>query len=327
MIGSVLFGPIFRNLLTGTCGVLLLLVCYDANAIRRNEIQRQKAEEANDITWTPRNSLLEYPRLPIIILYAVTYMLALVTNCKVMCDVSFCSAYACLFLSLTHQYIRRRENYLKDKRHISNVPVRRIRGISTLFLSAVLIIVLAASVPSGFADKLRPYQDIRFWEFRLPAEPEDETPYIPYSGLGNMEEFFGDINGPLPERREPSLWLNIVSVIFAAVTLFLLLQFLYRTLKHSFLAFRGTRENDDIIVSLEDEQDDIRKILKKMYRREPDTERYRIRRNYKKVIRRHRKDRPLPTEMPDDIEKKAGLYGTPEGQELHNKYEDARYSG
>ena len=64
-----------------------------------------------------------------------------------------------------------------------------------------------------------------------------------------------------------------------------------------------------------------------MYRREPDTERYRIRRNYKKVIRRHRKDRPLPAEMPEDIEKKAGLYGTPEGQELHNRYEDARYSG
>ena len=327
VIGSALFGPIFRNLLIGTCGVLLLLVCYDANAIRRNEINRQKAEEANDITWTPRSSLLEYPRLPIIILFAVTYMLALITNCKAMCDVSFCSAFACLFLSLAYQYIRRRENYLKDKRHISNVPVHRIRAISTLFLFTVLIIVLAVSVPSGFAGKLRPYQDIRFWEFSLPAEPEKEIPYIPYSDFGNMEEFFGDIDGPLPERREPPMWLNIVSGIFAAGAAVLVLQALYRALKNSVLAFRGTRENDDIIVSLEDEKDDIQKILKKMYRREPDTERYRIRRNYKKVIRRHRKDRPLPTEMPDDIEKKAGLYGTPEGQELHNRYEDARYSG
>lgn len=224
MFGSALFGPVFRNLLTGTCGVLLLLVCYDANAIRRNEINRQKAEEANDITWTPRSSLLEYPRLPIIILFAVTYLLALVTNCKAMCDVSFYSAFACLFLSLTYQYIRRRENYLKDKRHISNVPVHRIRAISTLFLATVLIIVLAAAVPSGFARKLRPYQDIRFWEFRLPAEPEEETPYVPYSSIGGMEEFFGDIDGPLPDRREPPLWLNIVSGIFAAAALFLVLQ-------------------------------------------------------------------------------------------------------
>ena len=52
----------------------------------------------------------------------------------------------------------------------------------------------------------------------------------------------------------------------------------------------------------------------------------RVRRRYKKEIRRRRKDLPKPQETPHEIESATDLIGTPEGEALHTAYEEARYA-
>jgi hypothetical protein len=51
----------------------------------------------------------------------------------------------------------------------------------------------------------------------------------------------------------------------------------------------------------------------------------RIRRRYKKTIKKHRKDLPALYESPNEIEEKAGLINNDEMKDLHSQYENARY--
>ena len=75
---------------------------------------------------------------------------------------------------------------------------------------------------------------------------------------------------------------------------------------------------------LQDTSEDIRKIKISADRRRL-SERERIRKKYRRTIRRHRKDRPAVYESPVEIEENAGIAGTEEGVALHMQYELARY--
>ena len=50
-----------------------------------------------------------------------------------------------------------------------------------------------------------------------------------------------------------------------------------------------------------------------------------IRREYRRFIRKNRKDRPNLYETPREIEMLAGVADTVEGQDMHERYELARY--
>lgn len=65
-------------------------------------------------------------------------------------------------------------------------------------------------------------------------------------------------------------------------------------------------------------------LYKKGHRR-MESEVERIRRRYRKMIRKHRKDRPAPYESPAEIEACAGLSDDEEMQRLHVEYEAVRY--
>ncbi len=51
----------------------------------------------------------------------------------------------------------------------------------------------------------------------------------------------------------------------------------------------------------------------------------RIKRRYRKTIRKHRKDRPAPYESPTEIEAGAGLKDDEQMRQLHKAYEEVRY--
>ena len=77
---------------------------------------------------------------------------------------------------------------------------------------------------------------------------------------------------------------------------------------------------------LQDTAEDIRKIKIPTVRRSRRlSEKERIRKEYRKTIRMHRKDRPAIYESPAEIEDKAGIAGTKETLALHTRYELARY--
>ncbi len=91
-----------------------------------------------------------------------------------------------------------------------------------------------------------------------------------------------------------------------------------------FQDFRITNdENGDIVEELHDTEDEVK--IAAPARRHRLSERERIRREYRRVIRRHRKEQPADHESPAEIEQEAGIAQTEEGMALHARYETARY--
>ena len=324
--GNFFFDSVLRNVCTGACGILLLLVCTDASAIRNNELKRQKAKQLNDISWIPRESLLEYPRIPVIIVFLLVYLLALITDCRVMCNIALDSAAAYLFLSVAYRYMQQSDLYLQSAGHLRNVPVRRIRRVGSIMLVFLLLIMFVFILPSFFTGGLRRYADIRDWKVEYSAGDEEIAMFQDNCDIGESllpeDLVLGD-----GEIREPSPWLNAIMYICFAVFMIFFLRVLYRAFRQYLSDFQGVRENDDIITPIEDEEEEEEHRIRPLRRFfEPDTEKMRVRRKYRRTIRRYRKEKPMPYEMPSDIEEKAGIAGTPEGERLHTLYEEARYS-
>ena len=109
----------------------------------------------------------------------------------------------------------------------------------------------------------------------------------------------------------------IFAVLLCAYALFLGLRKMLRRFEQSSV------EEEDIVESL-DYMDEGEKIgfLRRTWAR---TEEDKIRRSYRKFIRKNRKDRPAKFETPTEIETAAGVVDTTEGKELHKLYEFARY--
>jgi hypothetical protein len=107
------------------------------------------------------------------------------------------------------------------------------------------------------------------------------------------------------------------------------LLFIYgfvQMIRQIFKDFRNTLdENGDIIEEITD--DDMAYKEDELYIKGShlDSEAMRIRRRYKKAIRKHRKDLPAPYESPNEIEVNAGLAYNDEMKQLHCEYENARY--
>ena len=81
-------------------------------------------------------------------------------------------------------------------------------------------------------------------------------------------------------------------------------------------------QEEDKIESLQEEEAERLPVQKV---NDVPKEEMKIRRVYRKFIRKHRKERPAVYETPREIELAAGVADTPEGQKLHEEYELARY--
>ena len=93
-----------------------------------------------------------------------------------------------------------------------------------------------------------------------------------------------------------------------------------------FLEFRDSfDENGDKVEELDDES--LQKEERLGLRRgvKADSEAERIRRIYRRTIRKHRKEIPAPYESPSELEKNAGLFEDEDMKRLHVKYENVRY--
>ena len=149
----------------------------------------------------------------------------------------------------------------------------------------------------------------------MPEPTEEPTGEDPMAIL--MEQY-GDVK-PAPWWLD-YIFYGITIAIFAVLTLALI-----KKVYSVFQDFRAVNdENGDIVEELQD-TDDIINITAPLRRRKL-SERERIRREYRKVIRRHRKDRPAVYESPAEIEQNAGITQTEEGIALHDRYETARYA-
>ncbi|MDE6621050.1 MAG: hypothetical protein K2K74_11300 [Lachnospiraceae bacterium] len=133
-----------------------------------------------------------------------------------------------------------------------------------------------------------------------------------------------DDGEPAPE---PSVVASAVLWAIGAVCVAAFLYGIFQMIRQILRDFRNSRdENGDLIEELEDDQNlKQREEVFHRKRRGAESEAERIRRRYRRMIRKHRKERPAPYESPLEIEEYAGLKNDEEMQLLHMQYEEVRY--
>ncbi len=273
-------------------------------------------------------SFLNCPTLSLVGYFVVFYLLGLCLNAKLLCDIAFYSAIAYTFLALIYEYISTTKTYLERNRRTKGISKRRLYGVSFAMLLVFASLLLIGMMPAVFLAGQRQYTDIREW-FNgvklVPYEYEREAEFQQPAAGG--EDWIALLDDGQPPR-EPS---QVVIVVFRVIGIVCVLSFLYGVIQMTrqvLRDFRNSRdENGDRIEELSDEQ--MLRPSEEFFNRKgfrgAKSRAERIRRRYRKTIRKHRKERPAPYESPAEIEAYAGLTNDEQMQQLHREYEEVRY--
>lgn len=326
IIGLRIAGPIRESVLFW--GYMLLLLGETAFVIICRIISRlQKKEEKDaargeDPSWRPAHDALREPAFPLLIYFLAVYGVALNVDNPSVCNAALFSAALYTPVTFLYHYICETENYLSLNKRTCNLPSKRIYGIGNGMLALFLLLFLLILLPSLFTISDRHYRDLRKWKApididftELPNERMEEN---------TSEDPMALLMAESGEQKPTPKWLIALSYVMEAFVFLFIIIVLVKSILSTFHAFRAAAdENGDIVEELEDTED-VRKITLPARRRKL-SERERIRKEYRKTIRRHRKDRPAAYESPDEIETNAGIAGREDVKELHRNYEAARY--
>lgn len=290
---------------------------------RLKEAPRRKESEP---LAAKEEEFLDTPSLSFVWYFVVVYVLGLFLKSKMLCDIAFYSAIAYLFLALITAYFSATRSYLEINKRIKGIPVKRLYGVGFFMLLLFSMLLLAGILPSVFLANHRQYIDIKRWfdgvrftpyEYENQMEFDETSP----ASINMMEMMYGD--EPMPE---PSVLADILFWVMTVICILVLVCGIILAIRQVFKDFKNSRdENGDIIEAILDkEKSDREEVLAVGFRR-ADSEAERIKRRYRKMIRKHRKDRPAPHESPTEIEEGAGLKDDEQMQQLHKAYEEVRY--
>ncbi len=273
-------------------------------------------------------SFLEHPTLSLVWYFVVLYLLGLLLNAQPLCDTAFYSAIAYTFLALFYEYFGATGAYLEMNRRTRGIPRRRLYGVSFSMLLIFAVLLSAGMLPAALLAGQRQYTDIREWfdgvEI-MPYEYEADNGFpLPPAGGEDWMELLDD-GKPAPEPSKIAmavLWgIGAVCALTFLCGVVMLIRQILRDFRDS------SDENGDRIEDIEEDQGlrQRESIAGRRGRRGVDSEAERIRRRYRQMIQKHRKERPAPHESPAEIEENAGLINDEQMQQLHRRYEEVRY--
>ena len=328
-IGAQIIGNLFPDKLASNIyqvcmNVIAVLVAVVAYIMRIYRSNRKRAREISDASFI-ESMEVDKPNTKAALLFVAFYLYALNLDCPQVCDLALYSSLLYLLFAVVYEYIKKTEDYLRlneDACQVRNIPVRRIYGIGKAFLVVLLGLLMLTVIPAILTINNRSYNDIRKSEPSKKGIIEYEFSVQP---MMEIPEFDTDMV-PVDDELSPMAVLIvdifiygtlIFAVLLCAYALFLGLRKMLRRFE------QASVDEEDVVESLDymDEGEKIGIRRRAWIRTEED----KMRRRYRKFIRRHRKDRPAKYETPTEIETAAGVAETVEGKELHKQYELARY--
>lgn len=289
-------------------------------------IRRKRDKDASmgeDSSWRPSFDSMRSPSFAVVIFFVVVYALALNLNNPAVCNAALFSGILYTVITFMHQYVSATETYLSLNKRTCNIPSKRIYGIGNGMLAIFFLLLVIVFLPALFTISNRHYRDLRksvaLTEFDFP-EPETQ-----YDQASSEEDLMQALIEQYGEPKPTPKWVNALFYVLEAVIFLFLIAALMKTIIDTFRTFReAADENGDIVEELKDTDQAVKAKRARVSRRKL-SERERIRREYRKYIRRYRKERPAQYESPAEIEKNAGIAESEECKALHNHYELARY--
>lgn len=327
LLGGLFFSGEVRYTLLAVVALGAFWMLLDACRLRIQEKRRTKAEAENDISWQEADILLEKPRPVFLIWFGIVYLAALLNHCPALCNLSLTTGIFYFFLLLVYAHAAASVRLLSDTAVIANVPGRKILRLRRGLLLILLLAALLAVIPSVLTAGSRPYQDLRFRESE--AVSGEETPLVPLFlelDVCSGEQYLWMEQLGAVEEKEPPMWLIYLGRVLTG-TIFCAAVFLvFRGILGYFLEFRGVpEENGDEAELLEEASAESRLYGGQDRRTWGLSERERIRRAYRRAVRKYRKGLPQCSESPSEIEEKTDFPENFQVEELHNRYEEARY--
>ncbi len=288
----------------------------------KGRLKESPRRKERDPLAAKEEEFLDTPSLSFLWYFVAVYVLGLFLKAKALCDMAFYSAVVYLFLALFAAYFRAARSYLEINKRIKGIPTRRLYGIGFFMLLVFSLLLLAGILPSVFLANHRQYIDISRREF-VPYEYRSQIEFEGMSSvdMSMMEMMYDD--EPVPE---PSKFANVLFGVMAGICILAFAYGIIMAIRQIFKDFRNSYdENGDIIEEIQvKERSDREEMLVKGHRRAGSAAE-KIKRRYRKMIRKHRKDRPAPYESPTEIEEGAGLKDDEQMQQLHKVYEEVRY--
>lgn len=324
IIGNLFPDELASNIYQVCMNVITVLVAVVAYIMRIYRSNRKRAREISDASFI-ESMEVDKPNTKAALLFVAFYLYALNLDCPQVCDLALYSSLLYLLFAVVYEYIKKTEDYLRlneDACQVRNIPVRRIYGIGKAFLVVLLGLLMLTVIPAILTINNRSYNDIRksepskrgIIEYEFSVQPMMEIP-----------EFDTDMV-PVDDELSPMAVLIVDIFIYGTLIFVVLLcaYALFLGLRKMLRRFeQASVDEEDVVESLDymDEGEKIGIRRRAWIRTEED----KMRRRYRKFIRRHRKDRPAKYETPTEIETAAGVAETVEGKELHKQYELARY--
>jgi hypothetical protein len=243
-----------------------------------------------------------------------------------LCDIAFWVTIIYMVTAFIYEYLAGTKKYLYLNNRVKGVPKKRLYGISTAMVLVFMLVCLMGALPSMFMSGYRRYTDVRHWFDDVPpveVEVEDGGNFEASVDMGSQLELLMEQGG---EPEKPSWILNALFWIIGAICVAVVIYGIIQVIKQIFKDFRNTLdENGDIIEEIKDDESGSKEDELYIKGKHLDSEAMRIRRRYKKTIKKHRKEIPAPYEAPDEIERNAGLADSDEMKQLHGEYENVRY--
>ena len=231
-----------------------------------------------------------------------------------------------VFLCFIYRFVDGFYDFLKEHSHYANLPVRTMEKVVRIIFAIACVILLAFTLPSLFYGK-EPLSTLNFEPKQASQEwaPEPES----FSPENGMPDWLEALSGE-DEPKEPPKWLVLLSqVLFYLIctgAVAAILVIIYRACRKAGKFFASGTEDE--ICFIEKGFNDQGKELKKQrfpWFKETSAN-MRIRKYYKKYLRKGLKQRPAGSETPHELEALAGFSKNGSRSLLHNCYEKARYS-
>ena len=304
--------------------MLVLFVTRMKDRILRNRYEQEVADAAPGDIEPPGKLLWNQPSYAALIGFILLYAIALNTASPSICNIALVSTIVYFFVTFLHHFVSASENYLHLNKDIQRVPSRRIYRISGIMATLLGMILLITCIPALTSTGHRQYRDIRDASFGSPVDYEQLMMSENYNNTSMPDMSLDELlNDGEPPKQLPE-WLNYVAYSIGIGVFVVVIIILIRQLRHALLDFeKQSTESDDVIEDLK--EDDRMHRIRHSAKSHDQSYKAQIRRKYRRMIRKHRKDIPYPSESPTEIELAAGLKDDIQMQELHVIYEQVRY--
>lgn len=298
----------------------LIVILRFTDRIRRKQYEKRRE---TDPFAQYRESFMNRPSISNAY-FILMYLAGILFNAKLLCDTALFSAIVYLILALIYTFFQSTEHYLMLNKRTKGVPRKRLYAVSGGMLCLYAALLTAVSLPSFLLAGARRYTDLREWFKDMPlasADYDNDFAFQPQgSNMGGMAQLPMEFTD---EAAGLSMFWNVLFWGLSIACAAALVWGIVVAVRQILHAFRGELdENGDKIENLGGKTGKKRLVSPA---HDQDGETIKIKRLYKRTIRKHRKERPAAYESPAEIEEKAGLAKDAAMQALHGDYERVRY--